>query len=270
MSGTGRGRPKGAVDANPTSVREVRGLAQRKADQVRSHVLRLVEDQGPHGKLPTERELAEKLAVSRLTVRRVLDGLEYEHRVYRIQGAGTFVSEAQISKSLELTSFSEDMRSRGMTPGSRIVKLEETSAGARWGQALSLSPAEKVFHIARVRTADGQPMCLEECYIAAYLAPGLLELDLTGSLYAVLEGRFRLRLDRADQTIRATVLEAHEASLLDVPPFSPAFNVERTAYDGRGRPVERTEALYRADRYSYQVTLGPSQDTAIENVQPVD
>ena len=135
-------------------MREARGLAQRKADQVRNHVLRLVEDQGPHGKLPTERELAEELAVSRLTVRRVLDGLEYERRVYRIQGAGTFVSEAQISKSLELTSFSEDMRSRGMpAPGSRVVKLEETAAGARWGQALSLSPAEKVFHIARVRNS---------------------------------------------------------------------------------------------------------------------
>jgi GntR family transcriptional regulator len=142
--------------------REVRGLAERKADRVRGHVLRLVEDQGPHGKLPTERELAEELAVSRLTVRRVLDGLEYEHRVYRIQGAGTFVSEPHISKSLELTSFSEDIPSRGMTPGSPVVKVEETSAGARWGQALSLSPADKVFHIARVRTADGQPMCLED------------------------------------------------------------------------------------------------------------
>ncbi len=237
-------------------------MAQRKADQVRDHVLRLVEDEGPHAKLPTERALAEELAVSRLTVRRVLDSLEHEHRVYRIQGAGTFVSERQITKSLELTSFSDDMRSRGMAPGSRVLKLEETSAGARWGQALSLSPTEKVYHIARVRTADGEPMCLERCHIAAYLAPGLLELDLTGSLYEVLVERFRVRLDRADQTIRATVLEVDEAELLRVPSFSPAFIVERTAYDTRGRAIERAEALYRADRYSYQVTLRPRQDSS--------
>jgi GntR family transcriptional regulator len=108
------------------------------------------------------------------------------------------------------------------------------------------------------------------CYIAGYLAPGLLELDLTGSLYATLAGRFRLKLDQADQTIRATVLEAHKASLLGVPPFSAAFDVERTAYDGRGRPVEHTEALYRADRYSYHVTLGRSQDAMSEDMQPVD
>lgn len=230
--------------------------ARTKSEQVRDHVLRLVEEQvGPHGKLPTERELAEELAVSRLTVRRVLDGLEYENRVYRIQGAGTFVSEPQIAKSLELSSFSEDMRSRGMVPGSRVLTLEETTAGARWGQALSLSPAEKVLHLARVRTADGEPICLENCYIPARLAPGLLELDLKGSLYEVLTRSFHLRMERADQTIRATVLEPDQAELLNVPAFSPAFNVERTTYDTRGRASERAESLYRADRYSYHVTL---------------
>ena len=127
-----------------------------KSEQVRHHVLRLVEGTlRPHDKLPTERELAEELAVSRLTIRRVLDGLEHERRVYRIQGAGTFVSESHIAKSLELTSFTEDMRSRGMVPASRLLVAEETTAGARLGQALSLSPAEKVLHMARVRTADG-------------------------------------------------------------------------------------------------------------------
>lgn len=88
---------------------------------------------------------------------------------------------------------------------------------------MSLSPTEKVYHIARVRTADGEPMCLERCHIAAYLAPGLLELDLTGSLYEVLVERFRVRLDRADQTIRATVLEVDEAELLRVPSRPPSL-----------------------------------------------
>jgi GntR family transcriptional regulator len=199
--------------------------------------------------------LAEELAVSRLTVRRVLDGLEHERRVYRIQGAGTFVSESHIAKSLELTSFTEDMRSRGMVPASRLLAAEETTAGARLGQALSLSPAEKVLHIARVRTADGEPICLEHSYIPSRLAPGLLDLDLEGSLYQLLAGTFRLRLEHADQTITATVVEPTDAALLGVPAFSPAFNVERTGYDTRGRAIERAESLYRADRYSYHVTL---------------
>ena len=227
-----------------------------KSEQVRHHVLTLVEGRlRPHDKLPTERELAEELAVSRLTVRRVLDGLEHERRVYRVQGAGTFVSESHIAKSLELTSFSEDMHNRGMLPGSRLLVAEETPAGARLGQALSLSPADRVVHVARVRMADGEPICLEHSYIPSSLAPGLLDLDLESSLYDLLATTFRLRLEHADQIISATVVEPADATLLNVPPFSPAFNVERTGYDPRGRAIERAESLYRADRYSYHVTL---------------
>jgi GntR family transcriptional regulator len=154
-----------------------------------------------------------------------------------------------------LTSFSEDMHSRGMAPGPSLLTAEETTAGARLGQALSVSPAEKVFHIARVRTADGEPMCLEHSYIPSRLAPGLLDLDLERSLYELLGETFRLRLERADQTIASTVVDPDQAELLNVPPFSPAFNVERTGYDTRGRAIERAESLYRADRYSYRVTL---------------
>jgi GntR family transcriptional regulator len=219
-------------------------------------LLNLVEVQlRPHDKLPTERELAGELAVSRLTVRRVLDDLEHERRVYRVQGAGTFVREPHVAKSLELTSFTEDMRSRGMTPGSRLVVAEETSAGARIGQALELSPAESVVHIARVRTADDEPICLEHSYIPSRLVPGLLQRDLQGSLYELLGQQYRLRLEHAAQTIMATVVESEDARLLNVPVFSPAFCVERTGYDARGRAIERAESLYRADRYSYQVTL---------------
>jgi GntR family transcriptional regulator len=160
-----------------------------------------------------------------------------------------------VAKSLELTSFTEDMRSRGMTPGSRLVAAEETPAGARIGQALVLSPAESVLHIARVRTANDEPICLEHSYIPSRLVPGLLQRDLQGSLYELLSQEYRLRLEHAAQTIMATVVETDDARLLNVPAFSPAFRVERTGYDARGRAIERAESLYRADRYSYQVTL---------------
>ena len=227
-----------------------------KAEQVRRHVLQLVDDQlRPHDKLPTERELAGELAVSRLTIRRVLDNLERERRVYRVQGAGTFVREPHVAKSLELTSFSEDMRQRGMTPGSRLLTSEAKPAGARIGQELALSPADPVVHIARVRTADGEPICLEHSYIPEALAPGLLQMDLEGSLYELLNTHFRLELEHATQTINATVVDQNDARLLTVPAFSAAFRVERTGFDARGRAIERAESLYRADRYRYDVTL---------------
>jgi GntR family transcriptional regulator len=230
--------------------------SRTKSGQLREYLLRRIDDElRPHDRLPTERDLAEDFSVSRLTVRRVLDRMESEHRVYRIQGAGTFVSEPRIAKSLELASFSEDMRQRGLVPGSRLIAARELLAGARIGYALNLSPADTVFHIARVRTADGTPMCLENAYLPTRLVPGLLDLPLEGSLYDLLSAEFRIGLERADQAIRCTVLDPDDAEMLEVPPLSPAFAVERTGYDARGRAVEHAEALYRGDRYTYNVIL---------------
>src|SRR5665647_3936558 len=91
----------------------------RPSHRVRDHVLALINGGlAPHAKLPTERELADELDVSRVTVRRVLGSLAAESVIYRIQGSGTFVRPHRIAKAMELTSFSEDMRSRGLVSGS--------------------------------------------------------------------------------------------------------------------------------------------------------
>lgn len=230
--------------------------ASTKSAKLRDYLLGRIENElRPHGKLPTERDLAEEFSVSRLTVRRVLDRLETEGRVYRIQGAGTFVSERRIAKSVELTSFSEDMRQRGLEPGSTLINAEEVHAGARIGYALQISPADRVIHIARVRTADGIPMCLENAYLPARLVSGLLGMPLDRSLYQTLSTEFRIDIECAEQTIRCTVLEPADAAILGVPPLSPAFAMERTVRDSRGRAIEHAEALYRGDRYAYTLTL---------------
>jgi GntR family transcriptional regulator len=227
-----------------------------KSELLRRHLLEMLNSgMVPHDKLSTERELAGAFSVSRLTVRRVLDRLEREGRVYRIQGAGTFVSEPRIAKSVELTSFSEDMRSRGLVPGSLFVEIERIPAGAEVGYALGISPAATVVHIRRVRTADAEPMCLENCYLPGHLVPEDMVLAPNDSLYAQLSGSYNVHLTRADQTIRVTVLSPADADALHVPPLSPAFRVERIGYDARGQAIEQAQSLYRGDRYSYELTI---------------
>ncbi|MEU7001892.1 GntR family transcriptional regulator [Nonomuraea sp. NPDC046570] len=234
-----------------------------KSERLRRHLVALLgAELAPHDRLPTERHLAEEFAVSRLTVRRVIDQLEGEGRVYRVQGSGTFASEPRIAKSVELTSFSEDMRSRGLRPGSLHVSSERVPAGAEIGYALQISPSAEVLHIRRVRTADDEPMCLEHSYVPAHLVPDDLGADLHGSLYEVLSTRYGLTLHRAEQTIKATVLDPADAKALQAPPFSPAFLVQRTGYDARGRAIERADSLYRGDRYSYQLTIYRDTPTA--------
>lgn len=108
----------------------------------------------PHERLPTERELSEELGVSRLTVRRAMEQLSSEGRVYRVQGAGTFVADQSIRKGDNLTSFTEDMLARGLSPSARLLLAEETMAGAHHSWRLGVSPGEPLLHIVRLRLTD--------------------------------------------------------------------------------------------------------------------
>lgn len=227
----------------------------RPSQRVRDHVLGLIDGLAPHEKLPTERELAEALDVSRVTVRRVLGSLTAENLVYRVQGSGTFVRPHRIAKAMELTSFSEDMRSRGMVPGSIGIEVRAGQADAELAAVLELTPGAPIVTIRRVRTADGERICLERCELPAGVAPGLTAHDLQTSLYDVLRERYGVTIDRAETTVTASVADPEDAAQLGVPPYSPVFKVSRIAVDDRGRPVEHAVSLYRGDRYSYEFTV---------------
>lgn len=227
-----------------------------KSEQLRRHLAQVIgEGIEPHSKLPTERDLASRFDVSRLTVRRALDRLEQEGLVYRVQGSGTFVAAPRIAKSVELTSFSEDMRARGLQPGSSVLLSEAITAGVRLGAKLRVSPPDELLHIRRVRTADGEPMALEDVYLNPRLVPGLSWDEGNESLYRILETNYGLRVEWAEQSIRASVLEPDQAAILHAPSFSPAFFVSRVSFDAQDRAIEYAESTYRGDRYHYELQI---------------
>ena len=231
-------------------------MASTKSELVKEHVLALIEGGvAPHHRLPAERELADSLSLNRLTVRRALDDLEQAGVIYRVQGAGTFVRERRVSKSFELTSFTEDMRSRGMVPGSSGTSIAVEPAGMTTGYALRLSPSDRVVRVTRVRTAEEEPMCFETSAFPAAIVDGLAEAGFTGSLYETLSSRYGIDFQHADQVVKACVLEPSIAESLDVPPFSPALHVVRTSFDAHDRRIEYAESYYRGDRYSYDIAV---------------
>ncbi|MGN9811582.1 GntR family transcriptional regulator [Micromonospora sp. BQ11] len=209
----------------------------------------------PHDPLPSERELVARFGVSRATVRQAVGRLEEEGLVYRAQGSGTFVADpATISKNLALTSFSEDMRLRRLTPDSRLLDLTVTPAPVAVARDLAVSPGAEVVHVRRLRLADGLPMCLEEVWLPAERIGDLDAAVVAGSLYEVLAER-GVRPHHADQVISATVVDADQARLLGVAAFSPALRVDRITYAESGTAVERAESIYRADRYDFRITV---------------
>ena len=132
-----------------------------KQSETRDLVLDLIEQLEVGEAIPSERQLSAELGVSRLTLRAALEDLAREGYVVRRRGAGTFVGEPKITQELTMTSFTDDMRRRGLRPGSRTLELRVSPAGARLGRLLHVSPSEPVFIARRLRLADGESMAIE-------------------------------------------------------------------------------------------------------------
>src|ERR1044071_3280588 len=126
-----------------------------KQSATRAQVMDLIERLGVGTAIPSERQLSADLGVSRLTVRAALDDLAREGYLVRRRGSGTYIQQPKISQELTMTSFSEDMRRRGMAPSRTTVSLASELAGARLGRLLHVSPSEKILVIKRLRLADG-------------------------------------------------------------------------------------------------------------------
>src|SRR2546430_5696128 len=126
-----------------------------KQSATRQQVLELIERLGVGTAIPSERQLSVDLGVSRLTVRAALDDLAREGYLVRRRGSGTYVQQPKITQQLTMTSFSEDMRRRGMAPSSTTLSLTRQLAGPRLGRFLNVSPGDEVVVVKRLRLADG-------------------------------------------------------------------------------------------------------------------
>ena len=221
-----------------------------KQEDARERVVDLIETLGVGDAIPSERQLAKQFGISRLTVRAALDELVRDGYLDRRHGSGTYVTEPKIAQPLTLTSFSDDMRRRGMVPGSRILELTTTLAGARLAHALGVSPETRLFRVKRLRLADGKPMAMEVLHVAEALVPGLNRADFEDhSFYELLRDRYGITIASGTQAIEPTVTNEEESEVLGVPLHTPAFLFERTTRSESGRIVEFVRSIYRGDRY---------------------
>jgi GntR family transcriptional regulator len=202
--------------------------------------------------LPAERDIAEALGVSRVTVRKAIDALVTEGLVTRRQGAGTFVA-TRVEKSFsKLSSFTEDMISRGRTPHSAWLRRTDGSVTPEESLTLGLSPGTAVYRFNRIRYADGAPMALEYSTVPASCLPSKEAVET--SLYGALE-QHGARPVRALQRLRAVLFNTEQAELLKVSEGAPGLLIERRGFLKDGRPVEFTQSFYRGDAYDFVAEL---------------
>jgi GntR family transcriptional regulator len=228
-----------------------------KQRETRERVLELIESLAAGDAIPSERQLVTDLGVSRLTVRAALDELVREGYLVRRRGSGTFVAAPKVQKGTDVTSFSDDMRRRGLVPASRTLDLRSVPAGARLGRILHVSPSEPVLSVKRLRFADGEPMAIELLHVRASLVPGLTAEDLErSSFYDLLADRYEVSIVGGTQTVEPTVTNDEESTALGVPLHSPALLFERVTRTATGEVIEFTSSTYRGDRYRLVTELG--------------
>ena len=211
----------------------------------------------PHARLPSERELAEEFGISRMTVRQTLSELAHQGLVYAIVGKGTYVAEPKIDQNLQLlTSFTEDMRNRGLRASSRLLRADLIPASPKLADILHIQHRAEVVKLERLRLADNIPLCLETPHLPHHLCPDILQHDLESrSLYAILRNEYGLKLGEASQTIEAALANEREIELLHLHAPSPVLLIERkTLLDG-GHVIEYVKSAYRGDRYKFYTTL---------------
>jgi GntR family transcriptional regulator len=210
----------------------------------------------PNSLIPSARDLSKTYKVSAMTVRQALVALQQEGMIHSVPGLGTFVSDHKMSKKLTFVSFSQEVSERGMTPSSKIVSATRTKiSDEQLAEQLQLKVGDYAYKIVRVRFADKIPMALEESLISADLMPGLLDQDLTSSLYEIFKNTYEKPVTRAECVVSPINLNKRQADLLDAEIKSPALNFVLIAYDSRGRTIERCSSIKRGDRYDFKYSI---------------
>lgn len=207
--------------------------------------------------LPTEKELQQIYNVSRTTIRQALDLLVRKGMLIRIPGKGTFVSKNRIIHYIgTITSFTEEMYSRGMIPGTKVLEFVEVVAPPSIAKDLEIPENSPVVFLKRLRFANEEPVAISEIYLPQDLIPGFLEEGLPEeSLYNFLEKRYGLSFRETYETVEATLITGREAKLLEVIEGTPGLLVGRISYLHNGRAIERAYTLYRGDKFTYQARL---------------
>jgi GntR family transcriptional regulator len=209
----------------------------------------------PEDALPPERDLADDLEISRITVRKALDGLVSEGLLMRRQGSGTYVCGRVEKNFSKLTSFSEDMLARGRNPRSVWMRKSEGTVTPEEALTLRSSPGTPVYRFHRIRFADEAPMAIEYATVLASCLPSHDAVET--SLYEALE-KNNSRPVRALQRLRAVLFTAEQAQLLNAKEFDAGLLVERLGFAKDGRAIEFSQSWYRGDTYDFVAELSAS------------
>lgn len=230
----------------------------KSTEELRRRIVADINAGVPGTKLGSERDLAEHYSTSRSSLRQMLAALEEAGLVHRVIGrsGGIFISHTQVQRSLsDVVGVPAFLANQGYVAGTRVLSTKITTPDRITQKALRVGASDFVVEIQRLRLADGSPISLELAQFPAEAFPGLLERQLGGSLYEILESDYGLVTSRAEERIEAVNATRDEASLLAIKTGAALLLITRIAYDQGDAPYEFSRDLFRGDRTRLAVTV---------------
>lgn len=209
---------------------------------------------GPGARLDNEISLADQLGLSRPTMRRAIQELVDKGLLVRKRGVGTQVVRGKVTRPVELTSLYDDLSRHAQRPATTVLTNEVIGASELVSGQLEVPVDDPVLHLRRLRFANGEPLAILENFLPGDLAElGKADLELRG-LYQLMRAR-GVHIRVAKQRIGARAGTTEECALLDEKRHTPLLSMDRATHDDSGRVVEWGHHVYRASRYSFEVTL---------------
>jgi GntR family transcriptional regulator len=222
---------------------------------LRARLSELVAGSRVGDRLPSERELSARWGVARMTIRGAMDALVAEGLIERRHGSGTYVVPRPFARVLGLTSFTQDMKARGLVAGSRVIAFEVAPADAVVASRLRVAIGVPVIRFTRLRFGSGDAMAVETTWIAAGLVPGLRPEDLDASLYQLLASRYRIVPGAARVTIEPINPDPETRRLLTIPAGQACLRLQMVDADPRGRVIMVASCVYRGDKYQLSADI---------------
>ena len=224
--------------------------------QVAQHLEQMIESgELPMGaRLDNETDLAGQLGLSKPTMRRAIEYLVGRGLLVRKRGIGTQVVHTKVTREVELTSLYDDLAKTGRAPATKVVSFRTEAAPDAVAAALGIAPLTPVYVFERLRYADAEPLALMRNHVPEHLLHlSAADLEAQGLYNLFRANGIIMRI--AKQAIGARAATAAEARALGERKGAPLLVMERSAYDEQGRAVEHGHHVYRASRYSFDLTL---------------
>jgi DNA-binding GntR family transcriptional regulator len=224
--------------------------------QVAQHLEQMIESgELPMGtRLENEIDLADRLGLSRQTMRRAIEYLVGRGLLLRKRGIGTQVVQAKVTREVELTSLYDDLAKTGRDPSTTVVSFSTEPAPDALAAELGLAAGTPVYVFERLRFAGAEPLALMRNHVPEHLMRlSAADLEAQGLYNLFRANGISMRI--AKQSIGARAATAAEARALGERKGAPLLTMERSAYDEQGRAVEHGRHVYRASRYSFDLTL---------------